>query len=96
MKKVTMIVLAVVLGLSVNGVIFGKGGLMVSDRSATTARGGLLITDRSNSQGGLMVSDRSAENQTACSEDESSSFVGILMSDFYNWFTGETDEKGCE
>ena len=67
-----MLVLAMVLGLNANGVIFAKGGLLVSDFADTqqpcaaseAERGGLMMSDRSRS--GLMMSDR----------------AGLLISDF--------------
>lgn len=95
MKKIGMLVLAMVLGLSANGVIFAKDGLMMSDRSA--AKPGIMMSDRSASKTGLMMSDFAGEEETGCNAEESEdSFAGILLSDFYEFFTGESDTKECE
>lgn len=75
MKKVGILVLTVVLGLSANGVIFAKDGLMMSDfagseqpcAASEQEKGGLMVSDRA----GLMVSDR----------------AGLLISDFVSMAT---------
>lgn len=96
MKKIGMLVLTVVLGLSANGVIFAKDGIMLSDRSAV--KPGIMLSDRSAVKPGIMLSDRSAgEAENGCTvEDSEESFVGILVSDFFGLFTGESDSKDCE
>lgn len=98
MKKIGTLVLMMILGLSANGVIFAKGGLMMSDFAGTAEpcavsdqeKGGLMVSDRS----GLMMSDRAGLLMSDIIGTASASLTGIiivgksglLISDF----TGET------
>lgn len=90
MKKVGMLVLAMVLGLNANGVIFAKTGLMMSDFAGTeqpctaseAERGGLMMSDRA----GLIISDFVSAATASATGIIIVGKSGLMLSDF----AGET------